>query len=138
MSSPTQELGLIREFRELHYYVSQLGRQFNLIYKRLESLEIQIAQISAKFDESTAVNRKEIGVIQQRMFTKSEFEEFVNELQITIEEKLPTLLSSPYASLEIKESTSHETEESLPQSETTEEQRGGIFSWGQRNSVKDS
>lgn len=138
MSSPTQELGLIREFRELHSYVSQLGRQFNLIYKRLESLELQIAQISAKFDESTAVNRKEIGVIQQRMFTKSEFEEFVNELQITIEEKLPTLLSSPSTSLEIKESTSHETEESLPQSETTDEQQGGIFSWDQRNSIKDS
>ncbi len=138
MSSPTKELGLIREFRELHSYVSHLGRQFNLIYKRLESLEIQIARISAKFDESTAVNRKEIGIIQQRMFTKSEFKEFVNELQITIEEKLPTLLSSPSTSLEIKESTSHETKESLPQSETTEEQRGGIFNWGQRNSIKDS
>lgn len=137
MSLPKQELGLIREFRELHSYVSQLGRQFNLIYKRLENLEIQLTQISAKFDESTAANRKDIGIIQQNMFTKSEFEKFVSELQITVEEKLPTLLSSPIVSLEIKESTSQETEESLPQSETTEEQRGGMFNWGRRNSTKD-
>jgi hypothetical protein len=138
MSSPKQELGLIREFRELHSYVSQLGHQFNLIYKRLESLEIQLIQISTKFDESTAVNRKEIGIIQQKMFTKSEFIEFVNELQITVEEKLPNLLSSSTTTLEIKEPTSQGTEESLPQSKTTEEQREGIFSWGRRNSTKDS
>ena len=138
MSSPKQELGLIREFRELHSYVSQLGRQFNLIYKRLESLEIQLTQIAARFDDSIAANRKEIGLVQQKMFTKSEFEEFVSELQITIEEKLPHLISSPTISLEIKESASQETEESLPQSETIEEQRGGIFTWGRRNSNKDS
>lgn len=138
MSSQKEELGLIREFRELHSYVSRLGRQFNLIYKRLESLENQLTQISAKFDESTAVNRKEIGIIQQKMFTKSEFEEFVSELQITIEEKLPTLLSSISIPLKITESTSQETVESLPQSETTEEQRGGLFSWGRPNSSKDS
>jgi len=89
MSSPEQELGLIREFRELHSYVSRLGQQFNLIYKRLESLETQLNQISVKFDESTAVNRSEIAIIQQKMFTKSEFEEFVSELQITVDEKLP-------------------------------------------------
>jgi len=116
--------------------MSQLGYQFNLIYKRLESLEIQLTKIAARFDDSIAVNRKEIGMIQQKMFTKSEFEEFVSELQITVEETLPNLLSSPTISLEIKESISQETEESLPQAETTEEQRAGIFSWGRRNSTK--
>ena len=110
MSLPKQELGLIREFRELHSYVSQLGHQFNLIYKRLESLETRLIQISTKLDESTAVNRKEIGLIHQKMFTKSEFEEFVSELQITVEEKLPNLLSSPTTTLEIKQSTSQGTE----------------------------
>jgi len=130
MSSSTQELGLIREFKELHSYVSQLGRQFNLIYKRLESLETKLNQISVKFDESTALNRKEITIIQQKMFTKSEFNDFVNELQITIEEKLPTLLSSPSTPPEIKESTPQQTDESPPQSEPlSEEQDRRIFNW---------
>lgn len=116
MSSPKQELGLIKEFRDLYSYVSQLGRQFNLMYKRLESLEVQLKEISAKFDESTAVHRNEIVTIQEKMFTQSEFKDFISELQITIEETLPTLpLSSPIP-YKIAEATSQQTEESSSQS----------------------
>ena len=130
MSSPEQELGLIREFRELHSYVSRLGQQFNLIYKRLESLETQLNQISVKFDKSTAVNRSEIAIIQQKMFTKSEFEEFVSELQITVDEKLPPLLSSLSQHIEIKESAPQPTVEPPSKSEPpSAEQQGGIFNW---------
>ena len=117
MSSPKQELGLIKEFRDLYSYVSELGRQFNLMYKRLESLEMHLKEISAKFDESTAVHRNEITTIQQKMFTKSEFNDFISELQITIEETLPTLPLSTPIPYKIAEESSQQTEESPSQSE---------------------
>ena len=137
MSSPKQELGLIREFRELHSYVSRLGQQFNLIYKRLEGLEKQLTEISRKFDASTAANRKEISVIQQRMFTKSEFEEFIKELQITVEEQLPPLLTSLTIPSEAEEIATSQTVETPQQSQSFEEQRGRLFSWARRNSQRD-
>jgi len=136
MSSPKQELGLIREFKELHSYVSRLGQQFNLIYKRLEGLEMQLTQMSQKFGESTAANRNEISVIHQKMFTKSEFEDFIKELQITVEEQLPPLLSLISKSSEAEELTSQQTVEAPQQSEPSEKQKGRLFNWGRRDSAK--
>ena len=89
MSAP--ELGLIKEFLKLHKYVSELGNQFILSYQRLESIEKQLQEMSANFNESFAANRKEIIDIKDKMFTKTDFEEFIVELQLKVEETLPPL-----------------------------------------------
>jgi predicted nucleic acid-binding Zn-ribbon protein len=89
MSTP--ELGLIKEFLKLHKYVTELGNQFILSYQRLESIEKQLQEMSANFNESFAANRKEIIDIKDKMFTKTDFEEFIVELQLKVEETLPPL-----------------------------------------------
>jgi len=47
--------------------------------------------MSTNFNESFAVNRKEIIDIKDKMFTKTDFEEFIVELQLKVEETLPPL-----------------------------------------------
>ena len=89
MSAP--ELGLIKEFLKLHKYVSELGNQFIISCNRLESIEKQLQEMSANFNESFAANRKEIIDIKDKMFTKTDFEEFIVELQLKVEETLPPL-----------------------------------------------
>jgi len=90
----TSELGLIKEFLKLHKYVSELGTQFILSYKRLESIETQLKELSINFNESLAANRKEIVDIKERMFTKTDFHEFIVELQLKVEDALPPLPNS--------------------------------------------
>ena len=87
----TSELGLIKEFLKLHNYVSELGNQFIISYQRLERIEKQLKEMSVIFNESFAVNRKEIVDIKEKMFTKSDFDEFIVELQLKVEETLPPL-----------------------------------------------
>lgn len=94
MSTPKQELGLVIEFRNLYSYVSELGLQFNLVHKRLENLETQLKEISTKFDKYIAVTKSEIAEIQEKMFTKTEFDKFISELQFKMEEALPPLPQS--------------------------------------------
>ena len=91
MSTSELELSLVKEFLKLHKYVSDLGRQFNLVYKRLGSIEKQLTEMSVNFNESIAVSRREITDISERMFTKSAFDEFIVELQLKVEETLPPL-----------------------------------------------
>jgi hypothetical protein len=88
------ELGLIKEFLKLHKYVSELGNQFILSYQRIESIEKQLQKMSANFNESFAANRKEIVDIKEKMFTKTDFDEFIVELQLKVEETLPPLPTS--------------------------------------------
>lgn len=69
----------------------ELGDQFIVSYQRLESIETQLQEMSTNFNESFAVNRKEIIDIKDKMFTKTDFEEFIVELQLKVEETLPPL-----------------------------------------------
>ena len=71
MSAP--ELGLIKEFLKLHKYVSELGNQFIISCNRLESIEKQLQEMSANFNESFAANRKEIIDIQSLRLLYYEF-----------------------------------------------------------------
>jgi len=91
MSEPLSEPTLVKEFRDLYTYVAELGQHVNRVYKRLESIEIQLREISEKFNASTTVNKNEIDDIQEHMLTKTEFDEFVGGLQTQIKEKLPSL-----------------------------------------------
>ena len=91
MSTQDREPVLIREFRELYKYVYDVGRYVNRIYQRLDGIETQLKEISDKFDERTGVNSKDISEIQEKMITKSEFNEFVDALRAKVEEKLPSL-----------------------------------------------
>ena len=91
MSTQNHEPALVREFREVYKYVYDVGKYVNIIYKRLEKIETQLKEISDKFDERTALNSKDISEIQEKMTTKSEFNEFVDALRTKVEEKLPSL-----------------------------------------------
>jgi len=75
----------------LHTYVSELGRQFNLAFERLERIELQLKEMSVTFNESLTLNKNEIVDIREKMFTKTDFEEFITELQLKVEETLPSL-----------------------------------------------
>ncbi len=87
MSTQDREPVLIREFRELYKYVYDVGRYVNRIYERLGEIDTQLKEISDKFDERTAINSKDISEIQEKMLTKSEFDEFVDTLKAKVEEK---------------------------------------------------
>ena len=91
LSTKNREPALVREFRELYNYVYDVGKYVNIIYKRLEKIETMIDEISTKIDERTTANRGAISEILEKMFTKSEFNEFIEELRGNIEEKLPSL-----------------------------------------------
>lgn len=91
MSEPLTEPTLVKEFRDLYTYVAELGQHVNRVYKRLESIEIQLKEISEKFNTSTSVNKNDINDIQENMFTKMEFDEFIGGLQTKVKEKLPSL-----------------------------------------------
>jgi len=75
----------------LHAYVSELGRQFNLAFERLERIELQLKEMSVTFTESLTLNKNEIVDIREKMFTKIDFEDFITELQLKVEETLPPL-----------------------------------------------
>ncbi len=91
MSSSKPELGIVKEFMNLHAYVSELGHQFNLAFERLERIELQLKEMSITFNESLTLNKNEIVDIREKMFTKTDFEEFITELQLKVEETLPPL-----------------------------------------------
>ena len=91
LSSSKLELSIVKEFMNLHAYVSELGRQFNLTFERLERIELQLKEMSATFNESLTSNKNEIVNIREKMFTKTDFDEFFTELQLTVEETLPSL-----------------------------------------------
>lgn len=91
MSEPLSEPTLVKEFRDLYTYVAELGQHVNRVYKRLESIEMQLREISENFNTSTTVNKNEIDDIQEQMLTKTEFDEFVGGLQTQVKEKLPSL-----------------------------------------------
>jgi len=91
MSEPLSEPTLVKEFRDLYTYVSELGQHVNRVYKRLENIEMQLKEISDKFNTSTTVNKNEIVDIQEQMLTKTAFDEFVGGLQTKVKEKLPSL-----------------------------------------------
>jgi hypothetical protein len=91
MSEPLSEPTLVKEFRDLYTYVAELGQHVNRVYKRLENIEIQLREISDKFNTSTTVNKTDIDDIQEKMLTKTEFDEFVGGLQTKVKEKLPSL-----------------------------------------------
>ena len=91
MSSPKQDLGIVKEFMNIYTYVSELGRQFNLFYERLESIELQLKAMSVSFNESLNLNKNEIIDIKEKMFTKTDFDEFIVDLQLKVEETLPSL-----------------------------------------------
>ncbi len=130
MSIPQREPALVKEFRDLYDYVFELGRHITLVYKRLENIEIRLTEISEKFNESTTVNRNEIDDIREKMFTKSEFDDFVGGLQAKVEETLPSLPQTQSTNLEISELTLKEDIESSQESiASIEEQQGGIFNW---------
>jgi flagellar biosynthesis chaperone FliJ len=74
--------------------VYDVGRYVNRIYERLGEIDTQLKEISDKFDERTAVNSKDISEIQEKMLTKSKFDEFVDTLRAKVEEKLPSLPES--------------------------------------------
>jgi len=139
MSLPQQEPALVKEFRDLYNYVFELGRHITLIYKRLENIEIRLKEISVEFNESSTINRNEIVDIREKMFTKSEFDNFVGGLKAKVEETLPSLPESPPANFETSESTSRqETEPTQESDPTSDEQQGGLFSWRRSNTSKDS
>ena len=139
MSIPQREPALVKEFRDLYDYVFELGRHISLIYKRLENIEIRLKEISVEFNDSSTINRNEIVDIREKMFTKSEFDNFVGGLKAKVEETLPSLPESPLANFETSESTSRqETEPTQESDPTTDEQQGGLFSWRRSNSSKDS
>jgi len=91
LSSPKQDLGIVKEFMNIYTYVSELGRQFNLFYERLESIELQLKAMSVSFNESLNLNKNEIIDIKEKMFTKTDFDEFIVDLQLKVEETLPSL-----------------------------------------------
>lgn len=94
LSEREREPALVRDFRELYDYVYKVGRYVNLIYKRMERIELQLKEISEILNERTTANRRDIADIQEKMLPKSEFKEFVNNLRAKVEEKLPSLPES--------------------------------------------
>lgn len=139
MSIPQREPALVKEFRDLYDYVFELGRHVTLVYKRLENIEIRLKEISVKFNESTTENRDEIENMREKMFTRSEFDDFVGGLRAKVDEALPSLPESQPTTYESTEATSQQIEESQSQSEPSqEEQQGGIFSWRRSDTSKDS
>jgi len=138
MSIPQREPALVKEFRDLYDYVFELGRHITLVYKRLENIEIQLNEISVEFNESSTINRNEIVDIRERMFTKSEFNNFVGGLKAKVEETLPSLPVSSSANFETSELTSRqESEPPLESDPSSEEQQRGIFSWRRSNTSQD-
>ena len=139
MSLPQREPALVKEFRDLYDYVFELGRHISLIYKRLENIETRLKEISVEFNESSTINRNEIVDIREKMFTKSEFDDFVGGLKAKVEETLPSLPESPRTNFETSKSTSmQETETTQEPDPMTDEQQGGLFSWRRSNTSKDS
>ncbi len=139
MSLPQREPALVKEFRDLYDYVFELGRHITLVYKRLENIEIRLKEISVEFNESSTINRNEIVDIREKMFTKSEFDDFVSGLKAKVEETLPSLPESPLDNFQTSESTSRQVTEPTQESDpTTDEQQGGLFSWRRSDSSKDS
>ena len=139
MSIPQREPALVKEFRDLYDYVFELGRHITLVYKRLENIEIRLKEISEKFNESTTVNRNEIVDIKEKMFTKSEFDDFVGGLRAKVEETLPSLPQTQSDNFSTLESTSRQETGSLQESNLSiEEQQGGIFHWRRSSTTKDS
>ena len=115
MSAQDREPVLISEFRELYKYVYDVGQYVNRIYEHLGEIETQLKEISDKFDERTAVNLKDILEIQEKMITKSEFNEFVDALRVKVEEKLPPLPEILEVSKETLYSSRLSTISKLPQ-----------------------
>lgn len=151
MSIPQREPALVKEFRDLYDYVFELGKHITLVYKRLENIEIRLKEISVEFNESSTVNQSEIVDIREKMFTKSEFDDFVGGLKAQVEDTLPSLPESPLTNFETSELTSGQktepTQETEPPQETehtqeieptSEEQPGGIFSWRRSSTSKDT
>lgn len=130
MSIPQREPALIKEFRDLYDYVFELGRHITLVYKRLENIEIGLKEISEKFNESTTINRNEIVDIKEKMFTKSEFDDFIGGLRAKVEETLPSLPQTQSLNIETSELTLKQETESLEEPDVSiEERQGGVFNW---------
>ena len=130
MSMPQREPALIKEFRDLYDYVFELGRHITLVYKRLENIEIGLKEISEKFNESTTINRNEIVDIKEKMFTKSEFDDFISGLRAKVEETLPSLPQTQSLNIETSELTLKQETESLEEPDVSiEERQGGVFNW---------
>jgi len=130
MSIPQREPALVKEFRDLYDYVFELGRHITLVYKRLENIEIGLKEISEKFNESTTINRNEIVDIKEKMFTKSEFDDFIGGLRAKVEETLPSLPQTQSLNIETSELTLKQETESLEEPDVSiEERQGGVFNW---------
>jgi len=77
LSSSKLELSIVKEFLNLHAYVSELGSQFNLAFERLERIELQLKEMSVTFNELLTSNKNEIVDIREKMFTKTDFDDFI-------------------------------------------------------------
>ena len=127
MSIPQREPALVKEFRDLYDYVFELGKHITLIYKRLEHIEIRLKEISVEFNESSTVNQKEIVDIKEKMFTKSEFDDFLGGLKAKVEDTLPLLPESQLANFETSELTSSQETEPTQEMEPIQETRDGFI-----------
>lgn len=99
-SMSKREPGIVREFRELYEYVYELGQHINEMYKRLEVVENTLKQSSDRLSESTMTNMNSILDIKAVMVTKSEFDEFIDQLKSEVGEKMPSL--PPFTSKKAK------------------------------------
>lgn len=126
-STQDREPALVRDFSKLYKYVYNVGRYVNLIYERLDNIETQIEEVSKKFDEQTTVNRRSIADIQEKIFTKSEFEEFIKVLKAEIEEELPSLPEILETSKETLYPSRLSPIPEPPQPPQEEKKRRGIF-----------
>ena len=127
MDTQNHEPAIVREFRELYNYVYDVGKYVNLIYKRLERIEIMIDEISTKIDERTTANRSDISEILEKMFTKSEFNEFTEALRSNIEEKLPSLPEILETVKETPSPSKFSKISELPKPPYKEKRQKGIF-----------
>ena len=127
LSTQNNEPALLREFRELYNYVYDGGKYVNIIYKRLEKIETMIEDISTKIDERTTANRSDISEILEKMFTKSQFNEFIEELRGNIEEKLPSLPKIMETTKEKPSSSRYSKISEPPKPPYKEKRQKGIF-----------
>lgn len=91
MSTNNREPGIVKEFRELYEYVYELGKHINSIYRRVERIESELKEVSKQLTGSTTANRMDISVIQETMLTRSEFNEFIDQLKSEVEKTMPSL-----------------------------------------------
>jgi histone deacetylase complex regulatory component SIN3 len=127
LATENHEPALVREFRELYNYVYDVGKYVNLIYKRLEKIETMIDEISTKIDDRTTANRRDISEILEKMFTKSEFNEFTEALRGNIEEKLPSLPEIFETIKEMPSQSRFSEVSELPKPPYKEKRQKGIF-----------